>query len=175
MAPPSDPAAPTRDPPGTSGPSLSLIFTSSSRRDATARGLALCTHCVFALNLTPNPAGGSLQTHCLLLSHPAGTSAALLAFSSWNTDAFTPWNPVLFHQPLCPHSIPGHVAPYLTAAPRRCLLHSPPFHQRLCFKVWHCLCPFTHLSVLSLQLESQLPGRRRDRSLSQGLRNQRNL
>lgn len=178
MAPPSDPAAPTRDPPGTSGPSLSLhLHILFQKRCNSQRACPVHTLCVCIKSNSQSCRWISANSLPPALPILQGTSAALLAFSSWNTDAFTPWNTVLFHQPLCPHSIPGHNWPLtLTAAPRRCLLHSPPFHQRLCFQVTtHNFVSIYSSVCLSLQLESQLPGRRRDRSLSQGLRNQRNL
>lgn len=126
MAPPSDTAAPTRDPPGTWGPSLSLhLHILFQKRRNSQRARPVHTLCVCIKSNSQSCRWISANSLPPALPILQGTSA-LLAFSSRNTDTFTPRNTVLFHQPLCPHSIPGHNWPLtLTAAPRRCLLPQP--------------------------------------------------
>lgn len=95
--------------------------------------------------------------------------------NSWNMPAFPPgdlgtWVSSTSHSARTSPLGMTHPA----AASQGCLPLRPPFHPYLCLQV---IMP-KYLSIssfvcLSLPLESQLPGRR-DRSLSPGLRKQRN-
>lgn len=177
MAPPSDPATPTRDPPGTSDPSLSLHLHILFQKKCNSQRAGPAAHTAFPCKSNSQSCRGTSANSLPPALPVLQDTSAPLALSSRNTDAFPPRNMVPLYQPLCPHSIPRHNR----SLTRQLHLgdassHSPPFHQRLCFQVIMYNYVSVYSSVcLSLQLESQLPGRRRDRSLSQGLRNQRNL
>lgn len=177
MAPPFDPAAPARDPSGTSDPSLSLHLHILFQKKRNSQKAGPAAHTAFPCKSNSQSCSGTSANSLPPALPVLQDTSAPLALSSWNTDTFPPRNTVLLHQPLCPHSTRRHNRPltqqlHLGDASS----HSPSFHQRLCFQVITYNYVSVYASVcLSLQRESQLPGRRRDRSLSQGLRNQRNL